>query len=127
MSITIQFTPWRDFHARKNNAAIHRWLHAVGEASVEAFRQGASRQWPGGDARGSAPGEWPMRRTGSLLGSIRFELGHDEVTIGSNMPYSRFLREGTLPMGGRRKMSDNALEEGMKKARLGRWVEWVHS
>jgi hypothetical protein len=68
-----------------------------------------------------------MKRTGSLLASIKYEMGGDEVTVGSNMYYSRYLREGTLPMGGRRKMSDDALEEGMKHARLGRWVEWVHS
>jgi hypothetical protein len=127
MSITITFTPWRRFRARKDHAAIRRWLESVGEASVRAFREGASRQWPGGDAPGSSPGEWPMKRTGSLLASIKYEMGGDEVTVGSNMYYSRYLREGTLPMGGRRKMSDDALEEGMKHARLGRWVEWVHS
>ena len=37
----------------------------------------------------------------------------NSVTIGTSMPYSGFLRRGTSKMA-RRKMSDNALEEGMK-------------
>jgi hypothetical protein len=122
--ITITFTPWAPFHARKDKAKIRRWMQDISDASVEAFRAGASRQWPGGDAKGSAPGEWPMRRTGGLRGSIRGEVTGDSVTIGTSQRYSIFLRMGTRTMGGRRKMSDNALEEGRRKAKLGRWVEW---
>jgi hypothetical protein len=65
-----------------------------------------------------------MRRTGGLLGSIRTEVSASEMTIGTNQPYSIFLRQGTSRMGGRRKMSDDALKEGMQGARLGKWVEW---
>lgn len=122
--ITITFTPWAPFHARKKNEEIQRWLKAISDASVQAFRAGASRQWPGGDAKGSAPGEWPMRRTGGLFGSVRGEVTSDSVTIGTSQRYSIFLRMGTRTMGGRRKMSDNALEEGRRKAKLGHWVEW---
>jgi phage gpG-like protein len=71
----------------------------------------------------SSPGAWPNSRTGRLKGSIRFEVANDSVTIGTNAPYSGFLRSGTSRMA-RRKMSDNALQEGMKSGRLGRWVEW---
>jgi hypothetical protein len=65
-----------------------------------------------------------MRRTGGLLGSISSEVTAASVTIGSNQPYSIFLRQGTSRMGGRRKMSDDALKQGMNVARLGRWIEW---
>ena len=122
--IEIEFQPWASFLARKNQAAISSWLARVAAASEAAFRKGASRQWPGHPARGSSPGQWPMRRSGGLLGSISTEVTGDSMTIGSNQPYSSFLRNGTSRMGGRRKMSDDALEEGMSKARLGRWVEW---
>lgn len=47
------------------------------------------------------------------------------MTIGTNRPYSIFLRMGTSRMA-RRKMSDDALKEGMRAAgRMGRWVEWA--
>ena len=120
--IEITFEPWRSFLARKKPGAIQSWLQRIAEASEAAFKSGASRQWGGG--RGSSPGQWPMRRTGGLLGSIKTEVTADSMTIGSNQPYSIFLRQGTSRMGGRRKMSDDALKEGMKGARLGRWVEW---
>jgi phage gpG-like protein len=71
----------------------------------------------------SSPGAWPNNRTGRLNKSIRFVATDHDVTIGTNMPYSLFLRTGTKRMA-RRKMSDNALKEGMQHSRLGRWVEW---
>jgi len=74
----------------------------------------------------SAPGAWPNSRTGRLKSSIRSVVTSDSVTIGTSMPYSGFLRSGTSKMA-RRKMSDNALEEGVKAGRLGRWVEWTRS
>lgn len=122
--IEIEFQPWHSFRARKRTDVIRSWLQRVADASEGAFRKGASRQWPGGSARGSAPGEWPMRRTGGLLGSIRTVVTANSMTIGTNQPYSIFLRQGTSRMGGRRKMSDDALQEGMRGARLGKWVEW---
>jgi len=120
--ITIEFQPWSSFLARKKTSEIRGWLHRVATASEAAFRAGASRQWGGG--RGSSPGQWPMRRTGGLLGSIKTEVTDSSMTIGTNQPYSIYLRKGTSRMGGRRKMSDDALKEGMQGARLGHWVEW---
>jgi hypothetical protein len=114
----IEFSPWGQFHARKKTEAIRGWLNKVGEAGVEAFKGGMG-SYPGP----SAPGAWPNSRTGRLKGSIRSIVTNDSVTIGTSMPYSGFLRSGTSKMA-RRKMSDNALEEGMKAGRLGRWVEW---
>jgi hypothetical protein len=121
MSITIEFSPWGQFHARKKTEEIRSWLQRIGKASEEAFRGGMG-QYP--DA--SAPGAWPNSRTGGLKGSIRSVVTSDSVTIGTSMPYSGFLRHGTSKMA-RRKMSDNALKEGMHAGRLGRWVEWSRS
>ncbi len=118
MTITIEFQPWGRFYARKRNEEIRRWLKTVGDAGVDAFRGGMGNYPPASD-----PGAWPNNRTGRLGRSIRSVVSTDEVTIGTSMFYSIFLRRGTSKMA-RRKMSDNALQEGMKKARLGRWVEW---
>jgi phage gpG-like protein len=120
VSITIEFEPWSPFRARKNKAAIRSWLKGIGEASERAFKN--MKGYP----PASSPGEYPAIRTGRLRGSINHEVTDDSVTIGSNMPYSIFLRSGTSRMA-RRKMSDNALQEGMRGARLGRWVEWTRS
>jgi hypothetical protein len=114
----IEFSPWGQFHARKKTEEIRRWLRSVGDAGVEAFKGGMGK-YPGP----SAPGAWPNSRTGRLSGSIRSVVTSDSVTIGTSTPYSGFLRRGTSKMA-RRKMSDNALEEGMKAGRLGRWAEW---
>ena len=117
---SIEFSPWGQFHARKKREEIHRWLWGIGFAGSEAFRSGMKQ---GSRTNRSAPGEWPHSQTGRLKGSIHFEATDSSVTIGTSMPYSGFLRSGTSKMA-RRKMSDNALKEGMEHSRLGRWVEW---
>src|SRR5262245_65258595 len=116
MSIEIIFTPWAPFFARKRPEEIRRWLQQVATASEQAFRSGASAAFP----PPSAPGAWPHRRSGGLLGSISSYATDSEAVVGSNMPYSIFLRTGTSLMA-RRKMSDDALKEGMTKAQLGHW------
>src|SRR5262245_29438183 len=119
-TITISFTPWRKFHAFKDKAVIRRWLKTVADASEKAFKN--MKGYP----PASSPGEYPAIRTGNLRGSISTVVTDDSMTIGSNMYYSWFLRKGTTRMA-RRKMSDNALQEGMNASSLGRWVRWVHS
>jgi hypothetical protein len=124
--ISIEFTPWGSFRARKRPAEIKRWLHAIGKAGVEAFKGGMGKFPPP-----SSPGAWPNSRSGKLKGSINYEVGgggafNETVTIGTNTPYSMYLRKGTGRMA-RRKMSDNAMKEGVKAGRLGQWVEWVKS
>jgi hypothetical protein len=116
--ITIEFSPWSTFRARKDNAEIRSWLHRVAHAAETAFKGGMGNYPPA-----SAPGAWPNIRTGNLKGSIRTEVTNVSMTIGSNMRYSKFLREGTSRMA-RRKMSDDALKAGVKAGRLGHWVEW---
>jgi phage gpG-like protein len=120
VSITIEFVPWSPFRARKKPEVIRRWLNDIGKASERAFKN--MKGFP----PASSPGEYPAIRTGRLRGSINYEVTDNSVTIGSNMPYSIFLRSGTSKMA-RRKMSDNALQEGMRGARLGHWVEWTRS
>ena len=120
----IEFSPWGRFRALKKEAEIRRWMWGVGFAGSEAFRSGMGKYPPS-----SSPGAWPNNRTGNLNKSIRFEFGgggsfDQTVTIGTSMHYSKFLRTGTSRMA-RRKMSDNALKEGMRASRLGRWVEWT--
>ena len=120
MSISLEFTPWHRFRALKNDAAIKAWLQSIGEAGTEAFRSGMG-QYPGP----SDPGAWPNTRSGRLKASIKSEVTSDSVTIGTNTRYSRFLRYGTSKMA-RRKMSDNALREGVKGAgKLKNWVQWT--
>jgi hypothetical protein len=124
MSFTIEFSPWGKFYARENKAEIRRWLRSIGQAGTEAFRNGMGKYPPA-----SAPGAWPNSRTGSLKSTINYEVGGGgafeySVTIGTDMHYSKYLREGTSRMA-RRKMSDNALKEGVRVGRLHKWVEWA--
>jgi hypothetical protein len=121
VSITIKFDPWRTFHARKRKNGIRNWLRDIGYASENAFKNPMQNYPPA-----STPGEYPAIRTGKLKGSIRSEVrGETSVTIGSNMFYSIFLRMGTSKMA-RRKMSDNALQEGRRfVGPPRRWVEWT--
>jgi phage gpG-like protein len=115
--ITIEFKPWRPFIARRKQQEISRWLKAVGAASEAAFKK------MGNYPPASSPGQYPAVRSGRLRSSISHVVTSNSVTIGSNMFYSIFLRLGTSKMA-RRKMSDDALKEGMSKSRLGHWVEW---
>jgi phage gpG-like protein len=122
VSFSIEFSPWGRFRARKNPDNIRRWLNKVADASEEAFRGGMGQYPPASD-----PGAWPNNRTGRLSRSIQTRVTANTMTIGTSMPYSGFLRNGTTRMA-RRKMSDNALQEGMRAAgRLKYWVEWVRS
>jgi hypothetical protein len=120
MSITIEFTPWAPFYARKKSDAVKRWLQAVADASEQSFKGGMGRHPPS-----STPGEYPAIRTGILRGSIRTVVGSNEMTIGSNRTRGSFMVSKWLRDSGR-KMSHDALKEGLKKTegRLGRWVEW---
>lgn len=120
VGMALEFESWSSFRAGRTGEK-RRWLERVAKESEAAFRKGMGHFPPV-----SAPGAWPNTRTGRLLGSIRTRVTDTEVTISTNTHYSMFLRHGTSKMG-RRKMSDNALEEGLRAAgRMGRWVGWVH-
>lgn len=116
--------PWGRFHAKKDPALFRRYLKAVAEEAKKAFVSGMRSSKRVG--KHSAPGDWPAVQSGSLLGSIQTRITNNSAEIGTNMPYSRFLRDGTRRMA-RRKMSDDAMKAGLKAAnrRLGEWVQWT--
>lgn len=127
----MTFRGWGAFQARKRMSVISGWLADVGAQSLSIFRAGMRGphsgriyQRRGGPHRASARGEYPAIDSGALLGSLRMRSNNVEVVIGTNMFYSKWLRGGTKKMA-RRKMSDNALREGRKRAgAAGRWVRW---
>jgi hypothetical protein len=118
--IEISFKPWGQFRAVKDPSSLQAWLEAIGAAAEAAFKGGM-----GG-------GGYPNSRTGTLMGTIGHETAADSVTVGSSRmrgsaPVSLYLRHGTSKMA-RRKMSDNALQEGLRAAgRLNNWVHWSRS
>jgi phage gpG-like protein len=118
VSLELRFSGWKAFHAKKDTAEIHRWLQSVADAGTKIFRN-SMRSGPGP----SSPGQYPASQTGRLRASISSQVTESEATIGSNMSYSIYLRMGTSKMA-RRKMSDDALKEGVQQGRLGRWVRW---
>lgn len=129
--IQLIFRPWRIFFARKDQRAVAFWLAKVAKNAERVFKAGMR----GGHSgkiyyrrgkyhQASAPGEYPAVESGRLIASMRSHSTINEAQIGTNMPYSRWLRTGTRHMA-RRKMSDNALREGkILSGSLGRWVKW---
>lgn len=118
--MNLEFDAWDKFHAGMNKEEYQRWLHSVAFQSVRIFKR-MSKYPPA-----SSEGEYPAQRTGRLRASIRGDVTGTAVVVSTNTPYSKWLREGTSRMG-RRKMSDNALEEGIAAAgRLKKWAGWKH-
>jgi len=117
--IEISFKAWAPFEAKYDKRAFKRWLDAVARESEKAFKKMGS--YP----PASRPGQYPAVRTGALRASIRTRVTNDSVEISSNRPYSGYLRHGTRKMQ-RRKMSDNALQEGIEaaKRRSSKCVGW---
>lgn len=118
------FKAWRRFHALRDYRATDAFLEDAGHAAVRAFKN------MGTYPPASTPAEYPAIRTGRLRSSIGFETAQDELTVGSGEAgsfYAQYLRTGTTRMA-RRKMSDNALQEGVEAARgrLRSWVRWRH-
>lgn len=129
----LRFKPWREFAARVDQKVIRRFLDQVAKDSEKAFRRGmrgpkSGKVYSGRSGRkikASAAGEYPAIDTGGLEGSIRTRVTATSATIGTSRFYARFLREGTRHMA-RRKMSDDALKEGIETARhrLKGFVKW---
>jgi phage gpG-like protein len=120
VSSTLTLTPWRLRYAHKDPTVVSRWLRTVADASETAFK-GGMRGYP----PASNSGQYPAVRSGRLRGSISTNVDADRMEVGSNAPYSIYLRLGTSRMR-RRKMSDDAIKEGLdaSKGRLGHWVTW---
>lgn len=127
----LSISGWKGLRVVKDKAVKQRFLFGVAEASRIAFikgilskKHGRIYKRRGGDHRASAPNEYPARDTGALLASIDTDVTAEHATIGTNMHYSIYLRMSTMKME-RRKMSDDALKEGMRIApRIGHFVKW---
>lgn len=131
--ITFSFTGWHKFRAKKKPEVLRKWLSNVRDQAQRVFTAGMLGAHSGqiyyrrrGRHQASAPGEYPANDTGALLASMRSKVTATEVTIGTDVFYAKFLRQGTGQMA-RRKMSDNALHEGGERARpFSRgWVAWA--
>lgn len=121
MTIEISFKEWAPFWAKRDKAAFRRWLNLVAKESEKAFKK------MGHYPPASRPSEYPAIRSGKLRASIRTKVSDTHVEISSNTPYAGYLRHGTRKMQ-RRKMSDNALKEGLAaaKKRAKTWVGWTY-
>lgn len=118
---TLQMKPWAKFHADMDERVIRAWLATIAREARQAFMRGASRHGP----PPSRAGAWPKQVSGALRASFKAEVRGMQVVVGTNRPYSGYLRHGTSKMG-RRKMSDTALEIGIEKAEhlMKKWVQW---
>lgn len=121
MRLTV--SGWGRLVARLDEARIHSWLSQVASEGEAAFRAGLEgghsgriyRRRGGRVHQASAPGEYPANDSGGLIASLRSESSNREAKIGTNQYYSHYLRSGTSKMA-RRKMSDDALREGIDRA-----------
>lgn len=109
------------FHAAYVPVNVRRFLHAVGDATKrkmieEAADAKSGRVYHIGGGRtyrASAPGEFPANKFGKLAKSYQVAVEASAVEIGTNVPYSRYLRAGTrkmLPRKFLREALDYALE-----------------
>lgn len=128
----MDFIVWRRFEAYRDRKVDKLFLGGVAEHSEKAFKLGIDSKKTGRiynrngrRQQASAPGEYPAVDTGALRASISTRVTSDSVEIGTSPFYARFLRNGTKIME-RRKMSDNAIREGVEGARhlLKGWVKW---
>lgn len=119
----IRFTPWRNFHVKSDNRVKLRFMKTIAQEAENYFKKemvtaksGVVYYRAGKRHKASAPGEFPASETGRLRASISSRFNIREAVVGSNMSYSRWLREGTQFMQ-RRKMSDDALKHAMQTAK----------
>jgi hypothetical protein len=126
----FQFSPWGRFKALRDRTVDERFMDAAAHESEDAFKIGLASSksgihHPGLPKRSSAPGEYPANQSGKLRASISSTSSAERMDIGSSVFYAKFLREGTRKMN-RRRMSDDAIQEGVPKARsvLRGWVRW---
>lgn len=129
----ITFKPWRPFVALRDRTVDRRFLTRAGEMAKRHFADGmngshSGRTYirPGGRVhQASAPGEFPAKDSGALLKSIGTEVTATYMRVGTNMPYSIYLRYGTSKMAPR-KMSKEALTETWHNAEylLKGWIRW---
>lgn len=127
------FTPWRKFCAFRDRKVTSDLMRQIAKDTEKTLRDGilnppkTGRMYrrKKGLHQASRPGEFPANETGKLAQSVRSESTATSATAGTNMFYSKFLREGTRKMA-RRRMSDDALQIVVPRAmaRLRGWVVW---
>lgn len=130
------FTPWRHFRAFRNRAVTTAFMKQVATEGENTLRKGILSPPKTGRIykrkRGShqasvnrSAAEYPANDTGALAKSVRKVYTATKAEIGTNMFYSKFLRNGTRKME-RRKMSDTAMKLAIAKSRfkLRRWAGW---
>lgn len=132
--IQLKFKGWRAT-ALHSKAHVTRWLGSVADGMRDVFRQGMLGPHTGRVYRrrgrvhqasvNRRRAEYPASDTGRLLASLRAESTDRTARVGTGAPYAAYLRSGTSRMK-RRKMSDDALDEGYKSTRQGvrGWVSW---
>lgn len=133
----VFFKPWRPLEIKYDREAVGRFFFRVAQEGAKSFREGMDGPHTGeiynrGGRLHQASvnvrkAEYPASDSGALKGTIKGRSTRTSATIGTNMPYSPFLREGTSRMR-RRKMSDDALRDGVMAARgqggFRDWVRW---
>jgi phage gpG-like protein len=122
--------PWRRFWAKRDKTVDRRFLDALGHEAEDRFRAGMALpksgvKYPNLPRRSSRAGEFPANQFGPLIRSIASDATATDVTVGSNMPYSLWLRTGTRKMQAR-KMAPEALDEAIPRVRsmLKGFVTW---
>lgn len=127
------FIPWRKIRVEADQRIVRRFLRSAADMAEAAFKAGMDGPHTGwlyrrrrGAHRASAPGEYPAKDSGALRRSIRSRVNADSATIGTSTGYAKYLRTGTRRMR-RRRMSDDALTEGVKRSRasLRGWIRWT--
>lgn len=133
----FSFTPWRKLEVDYRPESIRKFFLDVAKEGKKAFQEGMDGKHTGrvrraknrSNSRASvnrARAEYPANDSGRLRKSISGRSTPTSATIGTNTDYSVFLRAGTKSMR-RRKMSDDALQAGIARARgsLRDWVQWT--
>ena len=129
MKITIEFPK---FHAAYNQEAVHQFLKEIGGATkdkmvIEASGPKSGRIYTlkgGRTYQASAPGEYPANKYGILSASYQVEQSGNEVTVGTNVEYAKYLRGGTTKMA-KRKFLKEALHDALEHHHLTKpFVEW---
>lgn len=118
LNLALAFRAWKRFRA--DGGDYHKFLVELAREAKKTFRAGMKGPKSGvtrpGRKQASAAGEYPAVQTGRLMASIQTRVRGNEMTIGTTAPYARYLAEGTTRMG-KRKMSEDALEEAISKVR----------
>jgi len=131
------FTPWGPFKAFRVKSATTSFMRDVANNSYRILREGLKNPPKTGEYYHGKSGrrvrasvnrnaaEYPAMDTGALYRSAGKTSSAARAEIGTNMFYSKFLREGTKKMR-RRKMSDTAMRQGIDQSRrmMKHWVVW---